>query len=1415
MPALRAPTCLVLVLVFLSALTGLRAAALDDRLLNLSTRAQAGTGVNALIAGFLVGEGPPKQILIRAIGPSLATFGVTGVIDNPRLELFDSQGRLLLENDDWTTASPDVRATQADFSAVGAFPLSTGRDASVLVTLSSGAYTVRVSSADSRTGVALVEVYDVSGDARLLNLSTRAFVGTGAQIAISGLTVAPGLDKRRMLIRAVGPSLVPFGVTDALADPELTVVDTLGRTLASNNDWAAGDGAAVASASLASGAFAFGSPDSKDSALVVELAPGGYSILVGGTAGSQGVALVEVYDLTPPGPPTISVSTASISASVDRRLLGAFMISRSGSTREEITVNFTLEGTANAGIDFAGIPYFVRMASGVREARIEIKALTIPSPDDIRPPKTVVLRLLSHSDYRIGRNEAAAMTVFAPDAPPAPTPTPVPTAAPTPTPAPTPVPTAAPTPTPVPTPTASPTPTPSPTPSPTPTPTARPTPSPTPVPTPTPTPEPTPEPTPTPSPTPTPTPSVAPSPTPTPTPTATPTPTVAPSPTPSPTPTPTPTVTPSPAPTPTPTPTARPTPTPSPTPTARPTPSPTPTPTPTARPTPTPTPAVTPTPVPTARPTPAPSPTPRPTPTPAPTARPAPTPTPTPTPLSSVPLSAVVATTTAGSGAPAVVNFNRTGNPAQPLTVYYSIQGTGVPGIDFAPLPTSVTIPAGEYSTSLTITALTGSPSTGDPRTVVINLLPHASYSSGAVSSRTATVSLITEGGTLYISSLRVPAGVTGSTAAGTASLRLSQDNSTATVSVNFTGLTSMQTVAYLRLGESNQVGAELFRLPNGQVNSLPWNINSTANLQASEIVTALQDGRVFVSIQTVNLPGGEIVGTFVRATGSSSFVPPPAPPSLPTGGLTTTEVSRFLTQATFGPTQAEIDALVGQPRSALATWISNQVSAPVSLHVDATNLDFTQFSAPGGATESSNSNRQAAWWRIAVKGQDQLRQRVAFALSQIFVVSENNDTLAGTPNGLAAYNDMLARNAFGNFRTLLQDVSLSPIMGIYLSHLRNAKATFNNQGVQLTFPDENYAREVMQLFTVGLNQLHPDGSLVLDLNGLPIPVYDQQTIAETAKVFTGWAFASTATNPSFYGSASDYVNPMRLYPTYHDTGAKTIIGGRILPANQSGTQDVQDTLDALFNHSNTGPFISRQLIQRLVTSNPTPGYVYRVAQVFANNGSGVRGDLGAVVRAILTDYEARSSTATASASYGKLKEPMLRTSALLRGLGGDYNSGRLAITAGNTDFNLAQTPLKAPTVFNFFEPAYVQPGVLAQAGLHAPEFQILTDNTAITVPNFLRGYIYANRAVATDTANQTIGFRFDATTLGLAATPQVLVDRLNVLLAGGTLPTAVTDRIVTALNAMPAATTDANRLERWRSAIYLITTTPSGAIQR
>jgi uncharacterized protein (DUF1800 family) len=358
-----------------------------------------------------------------------------------------------------------------------------------------------------------------------------------------------------------------------------------------------------------------------------------------------------------------------------------------------------------------------------------------------------------------------------------------------------------------------------------------------------------------------------------------------------------------------------------------------------------------------------------------------------------------------------------------------------------------------------------------------------------------------------------------------------------------------------------------------------------------------------------------------------------------------------------------------------------------------------------------------------------------------------------------------------------------------------------------------------MQLFTIGLHELNPDGTLRLDPNGQPIPTYTQDTIVQMAKVFTGWAFANSASNATananlFRAGPSNaaYLDPMMLWPAFHDDTAKTIVGGRVLPPAQGGIKDLKDTLDTLFNHPNTGPFITRQLIQRLVTSNPSPGYVYRVSQVFANNGAGARGDLGAVVRAILTDYEARSNEVASTATFGKLKEPLLRATAMFRAFDAASNSGRINIpnpeNSGNT--TLAQAAMRAPTVFNFFEPNFVLPGAVAAAGLYAPEYQILTDTTALTQANFYYQYIYANRADATPGLNLTAW-------LPLARTPQQLVDAVNLLLVGGAVPKAASDRMVAAITAMPAgtATSTANDLERVRSAIYLAITSPQGAIQK
>jgi uncharacterized protein (DUF1800 family) len=287
----------------------------------------------------------------------------------------------------------------------------------------------------------------------------------------------------------------------------------------------------------------------------------------------------------------------------------------------------------------------------------------------------------------------------------------------------------------------------------------------------------------------------------------------------------------------------------------------------------------------------------------------------------------------------------------------------------------------------------------------------------------------------------------------------------------------------------------------------------------------------------------------------------------------------------------------------------------------------------------------------------------------------------------------------------------------------------------------------------------------------------------------------------------------MMLWPAFHDDTAKTIVAGKVIPAGQGGIKDLKDTLDALVQHPNTAPFISRQLIQRLVTSNPSPGYVYRVAQVFANNGAGVRGDLGAVVRSILTDYEARSSAVASTATFGKLKEPLLRATSLFRAFSATSNSGRINIS--NPESNLAQAALRAPTVFNFYEPNYVLPGAVASAGLYAPEYQILTDTTALTQPNFYYSYIYTTRS-ATDMTQAIPALSLDAW-LPLARTPQQLVDSVNLLVASGSVPKTTSDRMVAAITAMPAgtATSTANDLERVRSAIYLAITAPYGAIQK
>jgi uncharacterized protein (DUF1800 family) len=751
---------------------------------------------------------------------------------------------------------------------------------------------------------------------------------------------------------------------------------------------------------------------------------------------------------------------------------------------------------------------------------------------------------------------------------------------------------------------------------------------------------------------------------------------------------------------------------------------------------------------------------------------------------------------TSGSN-PGAFTVSRTGDDSESLSVGYSIGGSAIDGIDYEGLSGTVTIPAGATSAGIPVVP-NASLSTGSSSTVVLTLNPASgteSYTLGT--NTTAMVTIKDIAPTLYVAELRPVANASGSTGTGVATILVSADGSLASVSVTFSNLSSDEVVGHLAIGGDMNNGTYVLNLPDGQVSNLQWTPTAAGAYSASQVVAALTSGNLFVEIDSSQYPSGELGGPFITSLGSQVFIPPSSPPALDLSSVSAEDAPRFLTQATFGPTTSDIATLQAQ---GYAGWISAQMALAPTLHRAATDADFASFPATS-QTVASQQNRQAAWWKTSVTANDQLRQRVAFALSEIFVTSDVASSLSGQADGLANYYDILVKDAFGNFRTLLNDVTLSPAMGNYLNMLHNAKAN----PAKGTSADENYAREVQQLFTIGLNELQPDGTLILDSSGLPEPTYDQNEIVQTANALTGWGYFSTASSPSFYGSAADFDDPMMAYSAYHDTTQKTIVNAIVLPAGQSAQTDLQGVLDALFNHPNTGPFICQQLIQRLVTSNPSPGYVYRVAEVFANDGTGTRGNLSAVVQAILLDYEARSSTETSNPGFGKLKEPILRVTGLYRAFSAASSEGRYPIF--NPETSMDQAALRSPTVFNFFLPGYVEPGSLASAGLVAPEFQITTAPTVISVPNYLYGAIYTSASPSAS----TIVLNLNALTAN-ATNVGAMVATLNQLLCAGEMSDQTKQLIEAELASLPSTTTP---LALAQTALYLAVTSPDAAIQR
>ena len=665
------------------------------------------------------------------------------------------------------------------------------------------------------------------------------------------------------------------------------------------------------------------------------------------------------------------------------------------------------------------------------------------------------------------------------------------------------------------------------------------------------------------------------------------------------------------------------------------------------------------------------------------------------------------------------------------------------------------------------------------------------------VSGQTANpVRLIIKGlnaATLYLANLRPVANAL-SSASGAATLKLSADEKSAALRVSYGNLTTAKTAAHVRgPAEPNATGPVIFDLDD----SAPQSDGSYVWHVAADVVAALKAGRVYLVVQTARYPSGELRGHFGLLLGSSEFVAPAPPPPLPSGTPSPREAARFLTQATFGPTTAEIARL--QQRG-YAAWLDEQFAKPRTRHIDALD-QLARNGVRYGANELLEST-----WQQAVNGDDQLRQRVALALHEIIVVSEFADGLSDNADGLATYYDLLTEHAFGNYRALLEAVTLNPAMGAFQNVLGNDK----EDPLTGATPNENYARELMQLFTIGLNKLHPDGSLQLDAHGLPLPTYAQETVAGLARVFTGWWLGGNDVNNLSQWYDPPVVNfrlPMANWPYHRSTGVKRLLNGVTLPANQTALKDVRDALDNIFSHPNVAPFISRQLIQKLVTSNPSPAYVYRVASVFNNNGSGVRGDLRAVVRALLLDYEARSLDVINQQGYGKLREPIMRLTALLRAFRGSSPSGRFRYHYAEHPWgDIGQNFLRSPSVFNFFAPTYQYPGALAAAGLAAPEFQLATDASAIAQANYFKVFIFYGY----DEGQHMVNLHYTEFT-PFAATPAALVERLDALMLAGAMSSGLRAALVKAVTAVPAG----NPTERVQTAIFLITFAPEFVIQK
>ncbi len=549
-----------------------------------------------------------------------------------------------------------------------------------------------------------------------------------------------------------------------------------------------------------------------------------------------------------------------------------------------------------------------------------------------------------------------------------------------------------------------------------------------------------------------------------------------------------------------------------------------------------------------------------------------------------------------------------------------------------------------------------------------------------------------------------------------------------------------------------------------------------------------------------------------------------------PTPIVDPNDASRFLQQATFGSTDSDIHhlSMIGYE-----AWLNEQFNMKQTLQEPAVEqalilnhqpcmMSATMCSASMFVQNSQQEDLvENSFWQTSITAPDQLRQRVEYALTQQFVISGTNFQVQSMPRGEANYYDLLGKDGFGNFRDLLQDVTLNPMMGQFLSMLQNDKGNAN------TDPDENYAREIMQLFTIGLYQLNDDGSQKLDQFGNPIPTYSNNDVMGLAKVFTGFSYGVPGNyNEAWYNCCiwvgkgyGEDLNPMQPFEDHHSTDEKQFLGVTIpASSNPDASHDLNIAMNTLFNHPNLPPFFSKQLIQHMVTSNPSPAYINRVSQIFKDNGKGVRGDMKSVIAAVLTDPEARDSVAAAeNPQYGKVRESLIRYTAWARAFTAQSRTGGFWL--GSTEdpiWGLGEMPLRSPTVFNWFAPGYVPPATtIAAANLVGPEFQMTNVSSVVGFINYMQD------AIGSDANNGQDVFSSYAAEVRVASYPDNLLDRLNLLLMAGRMSPTLRGQIIDAVSSIsiPAgsptsAPVQAALAARARTAIYLTIASPDYGAQ-